>query len=97
MRDYGGDLLAGCETRTDWRFVTKEEDGFGNLFSNGSPTRGIPASNINDKKSVVTNGEEHVLPQQAASVPLLLKSAPILLDSVGGPGCTLVTEGDPHG
>ena len=48
-------------------------------------------------KSVVTNGEEHVLPQQAASVPLLLKSAPTLLDSVSGPGCTLVVEGDPHG
>ncbi len=48
-------------------------------------------------KSVVTNGEEYVLLQQVASVPLLLKSAPILLDSVGGPGCTLVVEGDPRG
>ncbi len=48
-------------------------------------------------KSVVTNGEEHVLLQQAASAPLLLKSAPILLDSVGGPGCTLEVEEDPHG
>ncbi len=52
MRDYGGNLLAGCETRTDWRFVTKEEDwfGFGNLFGDGSLTRGIAASNINDDK-----------------------------------------------
>ena len=50
MRDYGGNLLAGCETRTDWRFVTKEEDRFGNLFGDGSPTRGINASNINDDK-----------------------------------------------
>ena len=40
-------------------------------------------------KSVVTNGEEHVLLQQAALAPLLLKSAPIPLASVGGLGCTL--------
>jgi hypothetical protein len=50
MRDYGGNLLAGCETRTDWRFVTKEDDQFGNLFGDGSPTRGIAASNIHDDK-----------------------------------------------
>jgi hypothetical protein len=50
MRDYGGDLLAGCETRTDWRFVTKEEDRFANLFGDGSPMRGIAASNTNDDK-----------------------------------------------
>ena len=50
MRDHGGNLLAGCETRTDWRFITKEEDWFGNLFGDGSPTRGIAASNINDDK-----------------------------------------------
>jgi hypothetical protein len=50
MRDFGGDLLAGCETRTDWRFVTKEEDRFVNLFGDGSPTRGIAASNTNDDK-----------------------------------------------
>ena len=48
--DYGGNLLVGCETRTDWRFITKEEDQFGNLFGDGSPTRGIAASNINDDK-----------------------------------------------
>ncbi len=50
MRDYGGNLLAGCETRADWRFVTKEEDRFGYLFGYGSPIRGIAASNINDDK-----------------------------------------------
>jgi hypothetical protein len=50
MQDYGGDLLAGCETRTDWRFVTNEEDWFDNLFGDGSPTRGIITSNINDDK-----------------------------------------------
>ena len=50
MRDHGGNLLAGCETRTDWRFITKEEDWFGNLFGDGSTTRGIAASNINDDK-----------------------------------------------
>ena len=50
MRDYGNNLLDGCETKTDWRFITKEEDWFGYLFGDGSPTRGIAASNINDDK-----------------------------------------------
>ena len=50
MQDYGGNLLAGCETRTDWRFVANEEDWFDNLFGDGSPTRGIATSNINDDK-----------------------------------------------
>jgi hypothetical protein len=47
-------------------------------------------------KSVATNGEEHVLLQQAASVPSLLKLVPILLNSAGGPECTLVVEEDPR-
>jgi len=94
----GGDLLAGCETRTDWRFVTKEEDRFVNLFGNGSPTRGI-AAHLTPMmiKTVVTNGEERVLLQQAALAPLSLKSAPILLASVGGLGCTLEVGGNPRG
>ena len=50
MRDYGGNLFAGCETRTDWRFNTNEEDQFGNLFSNGSLARGIVAFNTNEDK-----------------------------------------------
>ena len=50
LRDYGGNLLAGCETRTDWWFITKEEDRFGNIFGDESSTRGIVASNINDDK-----------------------------------------------
>ncbi len=48
-------------------------------------------------KSVASNGEKHVLLQQAASVPSLLKSVLILLDLVGGPGCKLVVGGDPRG
>ncbi len=50
VRDYGVDLLAGCKTRTDWRYVLKEEDRFCNLFGNGQPTRGVFAANINDGK-----------------------------------------------
>ena len=48
-------------------------------------------------KTVVTNGEERVLLQQAALAPLSLKSAPILLASVGGLGCTLEVGGNPLG
>ena len=50
MADYGVDILAGCETRTDWRFVESEEDRYCNLFGNGHPTRGVCGYNINDKK-----------------------------------------------
>jgi hypothetical protein len=50
MADYGIDVLASCETQTDWQFVKKEEDSFCNLFGNGQPTRGSHASNINDHK-----------------------------------------------
>jgi hypothetical protein len=48
-------------------------------------------------KSVVTNGEEHVLLQQATLAPLLLRSAPILLALVGGLGCTLAVVENPRG
>jgi hypothetical protein len=50
MANYGVDVLASCETRTDWQFVTKEEDRFCNLFGNGQPTCGSHALNINDHK-----------------------------------------------
>ena len=50
IAEFGVDLLSGCETRTDWRFVTKEEDRFGNLFGNGAATKGIAACNTNDEK-----------------------------------------------
>jgi len=46
--EYSVDILAGCETRTDWRFVTDEESKFTNLFGNGNLTRGVCASNVND-------------------------------------------------
>jgi hypothetical protein len=49
-RDYGVDLLAGCETRTDWRYVIREEDRFCNLLGDGQPTRGVCLSNVNDQK-----------------------------------------------
>ncbi len=48
--DYRVDLLAGCETRTDWRYIVMEEDRCCNLFGNGQPTRGVFAANINDGK-----------------------------------------------
>jgi hypothetical protein len=38
MQDYGVDILAGCKTRTDWQFVTSEEDKFHNLFCRGQRT-----------------------------------------------------------
>ena len=50
MTDYGVDILAGCETRTDWRFVETEEDRYCNLFGNGYPTKGVCGHNINDDK-----------------------------------------------
>jgi hypothetical protein len=50
MADYGVDVLAGCETWTDWQFIKKEEDRFCNLFGNGQPTCGSHASNINNHK-----------------------------------------------
>ena len=40
MGDYGVDILAGCETCTDWWFATREEDKFHNLFGQGQWTRG---------------------------------------------------------
>ncbi len=48
MADYGIDVLAGCETWTDWQFIKKEDDRFCNLFDNGQPTPGSHTLNIND-------------------------------------------------
>jgi hypothetical protein len=50
MSDYSMDLLTGCKTRTDWRFVLSKEDRFCNLFGNEQPMRGVCASNTNDGK-----------------------------------------------
>jgi hypothetical protein len=50
MSDYGIDILAGCKARTDWRFVTNEEDKFCNLFGNGQPTQGRHSFNNYDQK-----------------------------------------------
>ena len=50
IKDYGVDIMAGYETRTDWRFVTMEANKFENLFGNGLPTKGVCASNTNDGK-----------------------------------------------
>ncbi len=38
MQNYGVNILAGCETRTDWRFVMNKEDKFHNLFCRGQRT-----------------------------------------------------------
>ncbi len=48
--EYNVDLLAGCKTRTDWRFVENKEYCFCNLFRGGKPTRGSCAFNTNDAK-----------------------------------------------
>ena len=50
ITDYSVDVIAGCETRTDWRYINKEESCFANLFGNGHPTRGSNADNTNDPK-----------------------------------------------
>ncbi len=50
MSDYGIDILAGCETRTDFRFVTEEDNKFCNLFGRRQPTKGIVAQNLNNEK-----------------------------------------------
>ncbi len=50
MGDYGVDILAGCETCTDWQFATSKEDKFHNLFEWGQQTQGVAAHNINDGK-----------------------------------------------
>ncbi len=49
-RKYRVDLLVGCETSTDWRFIKREEDKFCNLFGDGKPTRGACAVNTNNGK-----------------------------------------------
>jgi hypothetical protein len=50
MSDYGIDVLTCCKTRTDWQFVTNEEDRFCNLFGNGQPIQGSHSFNTNDQK-----------------------------------------------
>jgi hypothetical protein len=50
MSDYGIDILAGCKTRTDFRFVMEEDNKFCNLFRRGQPTKGVVAQNLNNKK-----------------------------------------------
>ncbi len=50
IREYGVNLLAGCETRTNWCFKANEEDRFCNLFGNGQLSRGSSVSNTNDGK-----------------------------------------------
>jgi hypothetical protein len=50
MRNFGVDVLSGCKTRTDWRFVSDEDCKFENLFGEGQPARGICAHNRNDAK-----------------------------------------------
>jgi hypothetical protein len=50
MSDYGIDILAGCKTRTDFWFVTEEDNKFCNLFGRGQPTKGVVAQNLNGEK-----------------------------------------------
>jgi hypothetical protein len=50
LTDFGVDVIARCETRTDWHFVTKEESRLVNLFGNGRPKTVSSAHNINDPK-----------------------------------------------
>jgi hypothetical protein len=50
MGDYGVDLLAGCETCIDWRYITDKDDKSHNLFGCGQGTQGAVGHNINDEK-----------------------------------------------
>jgi hypothetical protein len=50
MADYSVDVLAGCKTRTNWRFITDEDSRFPNFFGNGQPSQGVYAYNINTIK-----------------------------------------------
>jgi hypothetical protein len=50
ITEYSVDVISGCETRTDWRYVDKEDSRFQNIFGNGQPTRGSCAHNTNDPK-----------------------------------------------
>jgi hypothetical protein len=50
MGDYGIDLLAGCETHTDWGYVTDKDNKFHSIFGRGQQTQGAVGHNINDEE-----------------------------------------------
>ena len=49
FRDFSVDVMGGCETQADWRFVT-EEHQFGNLFGKGKKVRSVAANNTAEPK-----------------------------------------------
>jgi hypothetical protein len=48
MKEYNVDIMAGCETRVDWRFTKSTTNGFDSLFSQGQQRQGICVHNINE-------------------------------------------------
>ena len=48
MREYGADILAGCETQADWRFASDTQK-FGNLFGQAQEKRHVAANNTTEK------------------------------------------------
>ena len=50
LREYGADILAGCETQVDWRYATEENDKFHNLFGKGQERKSVIGFNRTGKK-----------------------------------------------
>ena len=48
MREYGADILAGCETQADWRFLSDKQK-FENLFGQAQEKRHVAADNTTEK------------------------------------------------
>ncbi len=69
MGDYGIGLLAGCETHTDWQYVTNEDNKFHNIFGRSQRTCGAAGHNINDEKINVISGVAPAIPPRAHSHP----------------------------
>ncbi len=96
LTDFGIDVIAGCETRTDWHFVTKEESRFANLFGNGRLTRGSSTHNINDPKIKRDQWGGKCTQLWCGFFPLLLQQGLILWDLGNGHGYTMVEGGRIH-
>jgi hypothetical protein len=48
MKDYNVDVMAGWETRVDWRFTKPIANRFDSLFAQGQQRRGVYTHNINE-------------------------------------------------
>jgi len=96
LKNFGVDVIARCETRTDWRFITKEESRFVNLFGNGGPTRGSTPHNINDPKIKQDQWGGTCITALGQFSSLLLQQGLTLQDLGDGRGYTLEEGGRIH-